>query len=184
MDLWSYRNANRSNSMKYLTRNDHLEEVEEVEEAVAAKPQSPNTVKATQSTDGAVEKDDNVQEEDKFYFPPQEETVPEEDALPATVASSAQSTIRGEYYYKYAVNEGLGHLDKIDSSHINLSTPSECDGVSIDGLREPPVLFTTPETASTTDLNNQPGAFTKGPRRLSTRKNENVFAWKLFSSQN
>ena len=184
--LLTARNG-RSNSMKYLTRNDQLEEVQQAEVATPTPPSDTGKPRDHNRDDVKTPTGkEDVRDADKFFFPPvaEDDVVEEVDDGCTTVGSSAQSTIRGEYYYKYAVNEGLGHLDKIDSSHINLNTPSECDGVSLDGLREPPVLFSSPECTFGSNANSAPGAFTRGgPKRWSTNKRGNVFAWKLFSSQ-
>lgn len=160
------RNANRSNSMKFLTQNDQLQEIQD----------TPSKV-----TDPESKTDSKLKELDQFYFPPKEKSSTEEKER--SEPPTAASTIRGEYYYQYAINEGLGTLDKVDSSQLSLHTPAECDRVSIDGLREPPILFSSPETVYPTDPGLQPGPFTRGPKRLSTRKNDNVFAWKLFNAR-
>jgi hypothetical protein len=151
--------------MKFLTQSDQLEEV-----------QDPGAATLERQTDA------KLKEIDQFYFPPSEKDAVVEEPPDPKQPATAQSTIRGEYYYQYAVNEGLGHLDKVDSSQLSLHTPAECDRVSIDGLREPPVLFTSPEIIYQQSNANlkQPAPFSRGPKRLSTRKNDNVFAWKLF----
>lgn len=185
MELFlSSRYANRSNSMKFLTQNDHLEEIQDG--IIATPSTSPNCTleRKTDRIDGGTAEENKQTEPQQFYFPPGEAPPKDESSSePEKVAASAQSTIRGEYYFQYAVNEGLGHLDKVDSSQLSLHTPSECDRVSIDGLREPPILFASPETTFPCDPNLSDSPFTRGPKRMSTRKNDRVFAWKLFNSQ-
>ena len=187
--------AYRSNSLKFLTKNDHsakdADDVPEEDKPSATeaddKPRGAGKRDSKSAdSDGSVSstssKPKSIRERFFFQYVPRRQSAPDE-----ADSGSGRSSVKEKYFYKVAVNEGLGQVDHIDSSTIQLHEPNECKfdtakGIDTESLAvrfEPKddsgrPIFTTPAPAG--------NKFPRGPTRMSTRPS-NVLAWKLFDSK-
>lgn len=100
-----------------------------------------------------------------------------------------KGSLNDKYFYKLAVHDGLPQIDNIDSSTINLHTPSECDYDSFRGISAHSMAVQFNPTGGEGGGNDDvfaPGSAhgrNQIPRRLSTKKSNKMFAWKLFNGK-
>ena len=164
----------RSNSTKGLTENEEVEADEGTtnEDTVTSDPAEKTSPSTTSSL------------REKFFFgfsprkkPPGKKEAAKEEETPT-------GSVNDKYFYKLAVNEGLGRVDNIDSSNLNLHTPSECDYDSFRGISAHSMAIQFNPAGG--DQLRTPGGSTNGRQlahRLSTKKTNRLFAWKLFSGR-
>ena len=182
--------AIRSNSLKFLTKNEHTvkhagDDSRDKRSAISGDDKTRDAGKVNKLTgsdspvSSASSKPKSIRDRFFFQYVPRRQSEAEE-----ADTGSGRSTVKEKYFYKVAVSEGLGQMNHIDSSSNQIHDPDDGRHNTADNGADILSVHFEPKGGDTS-----PSVFTtsgrtggKFPTRMST-KPSNVMAWKLFESK-
>ncbi len=187
-DLYTFRRKGRTNSTKQLTKNDELR----------------------QSTDPAQEEEKLPEEPpaDAFYYSYDRRNRGHDDdnGCDVSLGNSVPNTVRRKYFYKYAVSDGMGQVNAIDSSSLQLHPGDRTEGEWDEGSARLEFMDSNDvvlgdhdvtrskqtteaddnETGTPEEVSIAPNGrarIGREPRRVASRKGDKTLAWEVFKTQ-